>query len=71
MSVPSSGRVYGDKEHTPVPLPVYRCRSQAVEHRPHAPHSTLTHPCKITVDHPGVHRCICGKSWPRATEAKA
>ena len=30
MAVPSSGRVYGDAEKAPVPLPAYRCRSQAI-----------------------------------------
>jgi hypothetical protein len=71
MSVPSTGRVYGDKEHTPVPYPHYRCRSRVIEARPHAPHSSLTHRCKITVDHPGMHRCICGKDWPHEAEVRA
>ncbi len=66
MSVPTSGRTYGDADRTPVPLPAYRCKSTAQEARPHAPHSTLTHQCKVTIDHDGPHHCICGKSWPRA-----
>lgn len=63
MDVPSTGRTYGDDQKTPVPFPAYRCKSAAVEKRPHAPHSTLTHKCKVTADHAGEHRCICGKHW--------
>lgn len=60
---PSTGRTYGDKEHMPVPFPTYRCKATATDPRPHAPNSTLTHACKITIDHDGDHACICGKSW--------
>lgn len=63
MSTPSTGRVYGDAEKTPVPFPHYRCKATATDKREHAPHSTLTHGCKVTVDHGGPHRCICGKQW--------
>ncbi len=65
--MPSSGRTYLDQDKTPVPLPMLRCKSVAREQRPHALHSTLTHSCKVTVDHDGAHRCICGKTWPKAT----
>jgi hypothetical protein len=70
MSVPTTGQVYGDKENTPVPMPRYRCKSTAAETRPHAPHSTLTHPCKLAVDHDAGHRCICGRTWDRPVPVK-
>lgn len=60
----STGRTYGDRERTPVPFPHYRCKSTAVQKR-EAAHSTLTHNCKLTVDHSDGHRCICGKAWER------
>lgn len=63
MTRPTTGRVYGDREQTPVPFPAYRCRATATEPRPHAPHSTLTHACKVASDHDGEHYCICGKRW--------
>lgn len=63
MTTPSTGRKYGDREQTPVPFPRYRCTTTIADERPHAPHSTLTHPCKLAVDHEGSHRCICGKTW--------
>lgn len=56
----STGRVYGD--HTPVPYPVYKCKSTAVEKREIKP-STYTHTCKKHVDHEGKHKCICDKEW--------
>lgn len=63
MTRPTTGRVYGDAEKTPVPFPAHRCRATATEPRPHAPHSTLTHACKVASDHDGEHYCICGKRW--------
>lgn len=71
MSIPSTGQFYGDKERTPVPFPAYRCKSEAIEQRPHAPHSTYTHRCKVTTDHVGAHRCACGRVWPRAKDVTA
>lgn len=61
MSVPSTGRVYGDAEKTPVPFPHYRCKATAADLRDNG--MRLTHFCKVTVDHDGLHRCICGKAW--------
>lgn len=58
----STGRTYGDKEKTPVPFPGYRCKATSKQQR-EAAHSTLTHACKITIDHDGPHRCICGRAW--------
>lgn len=55
----STGRVYKDKEHTPVPFPVYRCKATAAE----SERLGRTHHCKVGVDHAGAHRCICGKEW--------
>ena len=63
MTVPTTGRYYADEQRTPVPYPAYKCKSAAQEPRVHAPHFTLTHQCKLGVDHPGEHRCICGKHW--------
>lgn len=63
MTHPTTGRHYVDDEKTPVPFPSYRCRATATEPRPHAPHSTLTHACKVSSDHVDEHRCICGKKW--------
>jgi len=71
MGTPPTWRTYADKENTPVPLPRFRCKATAVEHREGASHSTLTHPCKISVDHDGDHRCICGKTWRRIAEVAA
>jgi hypothetical protein len=71
MGAPSTGRRYGDKEQTPVPFPAYRCRAHAIDPRPHAPHSSLTHRCKVTADHGGDHVCICGKTWPPAVPVTA
>lgn len=66
MSVPTTGKFYADEQRTPVPYYAYKCKSKAIEKRPHAPHSTLTHQCKIGIDHEGEHRCLCGKHWKPA-----
>ncbi|MFG6277960.1 hypothetical protein [Microbacterium sp. S16(2024)] len=70
MSTPPTGRTYGDREQTPVPHPANRCPTTATEDRPHAPHSTLTHACKVEVGHEGDHRCVCGKTWPPLVGAR-
>lgn len=56
-----TGRVYGDKEQTPVPFPSYRCKSTARDTTKLA----HTHLCKIGIDHDGDHACLCGKGWPK------
>lgn len=55
----STGRTYKDREQTPVPYPAYRCRATAAE----SDRPGRTHLCKITADHDGPHRCICGRDW--------
>jgi hypothetical protein len=65
---PSTGRVYGDSDRTPVPFPTYRCKASASEHSPHNKQVLRKHLCKITIDHDGDHACICGKTWPHAKE---
>lgn len=70
MSTAPAGRKYGDREQTPVPHPSDRCPTTATEDRPHAPHSTLTHPCKLSAGHDEDHRCICGKTWPPLVAAR-
>lgn len=66
---PETRRTYGDEEKTPVPFPAYRCKSTAVEKRSKDnPALTYTHRCKITIDHGGDHRCVCGKKWPHVDD---
>lgn len=56
----STGRVYADKNDTPVPFPAYRCKATATE----SDRPGRTHLCKIEVDHAAEkHVCICGKEW--------
>lgn len=70
MTTPVHGRTYGDREKTPVPRPADRCPKTCTDEREHAPHSTLTHPCKLTAAHGDDHRCICGKTWPPLVGAR-
>lgn len=60
----STGRLYGDRQQTPVPFPAYRCKSTARD----TSKAAHTHLCKITVDHKGDHRCICSKAWKQLAE---
>lgn len=66
----SAGRTYNDREQTPVPRSTDRCPTTVIVAREHAPHSTLTHSCKLTAGHADNHRCICGKTWPPLVGAR-
>lgn len=50
----STGAAYGDGER--VPLTTYRCKSKSPE--------DVGHWCRRMIDHPNMHRCVCGKVWP-------
>lgn len=68
MTAAEPGRTYSDR--TPVPRPAERCPTTVTDEREGAPHSTLTHPCKLTAGHADDHRCICGKTWPPLVGAR-
>lgn len=66
-----TGRLYADGE--PVPFPTYRCKARATfpwtgDTREPRTITPPKHNCKRHVDHDGVHKCICGKSWARKVE---
>ena len=64
MVVPQWGNKTYDDGKTPVPLLSYKCQAKAVDQKRTRPGLTLTHQCKIGIDHDGDHACICGKAWP-------
>lgn len=64
MAIPQWGRMTYDNGKHPVPLKSYKCKATAVDQKRTLPGQTLTHQCKIGIDHDGDHECICGKAWP-------
>ena len=60
MGVPQWGDKTYDNGKIPVPLKSYKCEATAVDQKRTLPGQTLTHQCKIGID----HECICGKAWP-------
>lgn len=70
MAVPQwNKQTYRDGD--PVPMRSYKCKSKVTQQREGAPHSTLTHDCRIGIDHDGDHKCICGKHWKPMADANA
>lgn len=68
MAVPQ----WGDKTYDgniPVPIKSYKCKAVAIDDKRTRPGQTLTHQCKIGIDHDGDHLCICGKAWPPLASA--
>lgn len=64
MAVPQWGKATYDNGRLPVPLLSYKCKATAKDEKRTQPGQTLTHQCKIGIDHNGDHECICGKVWP-------
>lgn len=60
---------YGDAtDTTPVPRVTYRCKAVAKQRSDANKQVFRTHTCKLTVDHDGDHKCLCGRTFER-TEA--
>lgn len=53
-----------------VPFPNYRCKSSCIQPRTEQ-RAGVNHACKIVVDHPGDHYCICGLKWPSTTNKES
>jgi hypothetical protein len=49
-----------------VPFPSYRCKSSCIQPK-NDKRVAVNHACKIVIDHPGDHFCICGLRWPSTT----
>jgi hypothetical protein len=67
MAVPQWGKATYDNGKIPVPVRSYKCKGKATVARGEG--LTLTHHCKIGIDHDGDHQCICGKTWAQLAEA--
>ena len=64
MAVPQWGKMTYDNGRIPVPLLSYKCKAVAKDEKRTQPGQTLSHQCKIGIDHDGDHKCVCGKAWP-------
>ena len=69
MAVPQWNNMSYDDGMIPVPLIRFKCKATATDNKRTLPGQTLTHSCKIGIDHEGQHKCICGKVWDPMTAA--
>ena len=69
MGVPQWGKMTYDQGKIPVPMFAYKCKAKAIDEKRTQPGQTLTHQCKIGIDHEGDHQCLCGKTWRPLADA--